>query len=143
MAATTERNFSTRMGSERATITHDTLDANQVIYAGSIGVNLAGAARKYVANTAGQTLLGMAPVTYKETTGVAVTSEVGDRLVFRRGACSFKNSTANAVTDTQIGKLVRLEDEDTVSSAAIGGNDLSVRFLGFDSDTGLPVCQVE
>jgi len=143
MAATGERNYATGMTGERSSIMHDTIDASQTIYMGSIGVNLAGKVRKYVVNTAGQTMLGMAPATYKETTGAAVTYDVGDRMSFKRGPMTLKNSVANPVTNTQIGKLVQLEDEDTVSSAAIGGNDLSVRLLGFDGDGGAPICQVE
>jgi hypothetical protein len=55
-------------------------------------------------------------------------------MVFRRGIFPLSGLGGALPTQAHLGKLIRLEDENTVSSNAIGGNDLSVKLVAIDDD---------
>lgn len=125
----------------KAPTTATVLKASAKIFAGTVGVTISGKAQKYVLNTAGQTLLGIADRTYEETTAADVTFGVGDQMIFKRGLVGLLIDTTNPVGQAQLGKLVRLLDDQTVDNQAIGGDDLSVKLRKIEG--GLAFCDVE
>lgn len=137
-AATKERNYSAC--NMKAPSVAPVLKLGITIWAGAIAVQVSGKAQPYVAGTAGQNLLGISPVTY--VGGVADTTyPPGDQMVFQRGRVNLLIDTTNPVTQSFLGKKVRLLDDSTVDNQTIGANDLGVTLRKIED--GMAFCDVE
>lgn len=111
---------------------------NTHIYTGAICTAVAGKARPALANTAGQTLLGFA---YQEYVATGADKTWNPRMVFLQGVGLLFNSATDPVVDADAGKDVYLTDDQSVHHTN-AGNDVAVRFKGFDPATGMCRCVV-
>lgn len=127
MALTTERSLEIR--GEKPAIEATTLQAALTLLQGSLSMSVAGEVRKVTTGVAGSVLLGAAAKTYDAAVATTWTSP---QMTFRRGVMAVTGLTGALPTQANIGTMVRLVDENTISNAAIGGNDLSVKLIAID-----------
>lgn len=127
MAMTTEQSIAVR--GEKPSIETTNLQAALKLFQGAAAMQVAGETRKVTTGVAGSVLLGIASKTYD---AAIKTTWTDPPMTFRRGAFPLAGAAGALPTQADVGKMVRLVDENTVSNAAIGANDLSVRLLSIE-----------
>lgn len=131
MATTNERDLYIR--GERPGMEATSLAATTTVLAGTFAMNDAGAVKPAATGVAGSLLLGMAAQTYANPAGQALIID-SPPMTFRRGFVRVNGKAGALPTQANVGKKVRIVDNDSVSNEVIGANDLSVTLVAIDAD---------
>lgn len=112
--------------------------ANTTIYLHALCMQDAGKVRPVATGVAGAKLLGWAKQSYGAVGGSDVTWS--PQMIFGRGAIALQGAAGALPTAANIQTMVRLDDDQTVSTTAIGANDQSVKLLAIED--GVYICEV-